>query len=227
MPRSDAFQPDTTAPPQEVTTKEVLDAFTNVVSSPKNRAALRKALVHNKPSHWSARSNAPYYREVFAQLAQKILDRIIQNGRPQIYYYKDFPTTSPNTIYMRFNQGKQYLLDHMDPDGRYSSICQAISIDRRRGVGIVIALRKDILDIERQKGNLDMLMPKELSTVNAIEWRDKMERWIEEGNPLVPFHIDGLALSPEDIEALNLELNALPNVCANITPNSIKLVKTE
>ena len=114
----------------------------------------------------------------------------------------------------------------MDPDGKYASLCQALSIERRRGVGIIIGMRKDIIEIEKNEGRLDMLMPKELINNNQ-EWRDKMENWLESATIGIPFIVEGLALAQEDIDALMLELNELPNVCGNITTNKIKLIKTE
>jgi len=220
----DPLEVDLNEPKDPLTPKDVIDSLSHILSSKENRDRFKKAVIHNKPDHWSSKSNAPYYREQWAKVAQITLDRMISSGKNQVFYYSDFPESSPNTIYNRFTQGKQYLMDHMDSDGKYKSLNQIIFVKRKRGVGLIISLRKDLLEIEESKGNLDRFLPKEICE-STDEWRDRMEEWIDHGNPNVPFVLSNIALSPDEIEALRLELNDLPNVAANITNNSIKLVK--
>lgn len=177
----------------------------------------------NKPKHWSLKSNAPYYRESFALGVKKVLDRMIETMRDQIYYYKDFPENTPNSIYLKFQQARKYLLDHLDPDGKYADFNQAISVRKMTGVGVKISIRQDVLQ-SIVSGGADF-MPKEMTT-DKLAWKEKMFDYIQNGEVGIPFLATNLTLDEDEQHALEVQLAGLgDSIVYRITEREVKVVK--
>ena len=220
MPLAHDLQPDKSVPTNPVDAQALIEQVRTMIKSVKEPP---KKSVYNKPAHWSYKSNAPYYRPVFGEVMKRVFDLILETGQPQVYYYKDHKTISASTLYLRVVQGRNYLLDHLDDDkGTYRTLNQCVSITRERGVGIVIALRHDLLELQKASGNLDGLMPKPLIT-SASEWKDRLDEWLN-GPKSHPFQVEGLILKPSDIEDLYLQLNDIPDITFKVDERSIKVV---
>jgi len=100
----------------------------------------------DRPSTWSRRANAPYYRQRHALEVKHILDEMIlarESGdrKPRLIKYADYQEIAPVTLYLKINQAMLYLLDKLDPDGVYKEFREIIHISRARGTngGIVIS----------------------------------------------------------------------------------------
>jgi len=191
---------------------------------PKHQAKIVDYLVHGKPSGWSRKSNAPYYREEYALQLKKVADQMMTDRQDVFYPYDDYLEQygiSRETLYLRINQSKRYLLEQLDPDHIYARFFERVRIERERGVGIMIRFIPEFRD-----GPSDF-KPRTIEPVEQkYKWQKDMDIWLEESNPGdEPFYKDKLALSPEEITALKIQLKTLSNVLSSITVHTIKLVK--
>lgn len=182
-----------------------------------------RPLRHNKPKHWSSKANAPYYREAFGLGVKQVFDKMLETQRDQMYYYKDFPDLTPNSLYLKFAQARKYLLDHLDPDGKYEDFNQCICVEKITGVGIRLSIRKEVLS-SMIAGGSDFVT-KELVT-EQMGWRDKLATYLEEGQLGIPFIASNLCLDENDQRDIEIMLSGLgDSVVYRITEREVKVVK--
>lgn len=177
-------------------------------------------VVKKRPSGWSRRSYATYYKLVYAEWLLKDIDAMIADRKPRVYRYADFPKITPSSLYLRINQALMYILDpenNLDPDNKYAKFRQQISIKRTANVGIEIAF-DEIFEIER---GADIC----LGSQDTPKWKKKMDEYLE-GDDLNPFHQTGLVLTDSEIAQIELELSGLENVLYSVTSKEIKIIKS-
>ena len=179
-----------------------------------------RTLNYQKPDRWGGRSNAPYYREQYARVMQAVLDKMMHNRHDQMYYYKNH-SLAPNSLYQKIQQSVRFLLDNLDPDGKYAAFWNCIYCHKVKGVGVRVCIRTDLLDEAAVHHNF---MPTELIT-DLQDWRDKMAKYIEDGEPGIPFEATGLGLTEEQVADLEIQLSAIPDLNYSVTPRHVKLVK--
>lgn len=200
------------------------DRLKKVFVDPKYQAKLVDHLVHNKPIGWSRKSNAPYYKEEYALQLRTTLDQMILDSQDVVYSYEDYLKhygIARETLYLRINQSIRFLLDNLDPDKRYARLLDRVQINRERGVGVTIKFIPEF-----RSGQSDF-KPRVVEPVEQkAKWQKDMETWLEESDPGdEPFYKDKLALSPEEITSLKIQLKSLSNVLSSVTVHTIKLVK--
>jgi len=183
--------------------------------------ALMKVFQPKKPVGYSKRSNCPYYKPFFALQFKEALDTVIKTAEPHVWKYKDHQNLSKTSLYLRIDQGKRYLLDHLDtPEKKYAIVCDAISISRERNLGVVIRVHNAI-----REAKLYMPTPLEEEGTSSA-WKHKMEDWIENGEVGTEFTVDNLTMSEEEVTKLQYMLAAFDNLIGyNITQTKIKMRK--
>lgn len=169
-----------------------------------------------KPRSWNKKTNAPYYREKYGLELKAMLDKMMIDGQHRIFRFDEFPELSKNSLYLKVNQSKLYLLENLDPDGRYAHYLNHVRIRRTR-VGVRLSS-----DTE----NDGSFMPSTVITINAQDsLREKIDKFLEESQPGQELLINKLVLEEGDVEALQASLMPLENFAANITHTSVKIVR--
>lgn len=194
-----------------------------VFINPKVQAAVVDHVIHSKPLGWKRRSNAPYYKERYAAELKEVVDAMIKDRRDRFYPYEMAKKTlgiEKGTLFLRIYQAHRYLLDYMDtPDKLYAKFFETVTIQRRRGTGVVIAFAPGFAE---GNGKLEPLPADSKNTT----WRDKMEDWVENSQPGdEPFFQDKLVLSPDEISDLKATFIGIPGIISSITSSHVKLVK--
>lgn len=183
-------------------------------------------VVSKRPPGWSRKAYAPYYKEFFALLIKKEIDKMIQLGDGIIYRYDIFCDESKggmskNTLYLKVNQSIHYLCDNLDTDNRYKQWRDLTLVrrDKDRG-GITIEYIPDFQKNERQGFRGESIMPSEQSP----SWRKRMDDWLESDNNL-PFVQERIGLTAEQVQTLREELRSLAGIQAMVSFNTIKIIR--
>lgn len=185
-------------------------------------------LVSKRPRNASKLSRFPYYRERFAIQLRIILDEMLGEYNQGIYEdriwkYEDFEgALNKNSLYLRVQQSRQYLLDKLDPDKKYATFFEIVAYTIDKGVGIRLGYNQDIINPGLE------FAPRKVQQKEAerIEWRHKIEEFLSEGNTDKELRIMKLALSIEEIEQIEASLISLDNIVYKIKSNMIFIAKT-
>jgi len=211
-------------PDNEDLNSELRRAF----KDPETAARVANALVpSSRPDGWSKKSNAPYYKEVYAKEIKDTLDSVMATKQDMLYSYADFEKLgmSHATVYLRVNQSSRYLMKYMDPEGKYADILMnKVSITKERNVGVRISLLPEY----RETGTESVFKPKSVVPKSDDPiWRKKLEEFLENAQPGETFHKSGLALDPDEIKELNDSFISVQGFIANITSYEIKIVRVD
>lgn len=180
----------------------------------------------SRPVNWSRKSNAPYYKEMYAKQLKSEIDKMLSNGNDIVYRYSTWCTIetkmTTNTLYTRINQSIRYLIDHMDtPDHYYAKWYETVRVSREKEVGVIIRFIPGIRCGNLENFKADEIQPKE----QMPRWRMNLEDWLESSDPK-PFVAENLALTPEEITLFKEQFSNITNVIASVTSASIKVIKT-
>lgn len=178
-----------------------------------------------KPDGWSKNSRSPYFKPHFGEQMKAVLDEMMEDKKTRIYRYEDYPNMNPVSLHNKIIQSRMYVCEKMDPDGKYKQFCQCLSIHKKKGVGIVIAvmmdIMADILDEHRSS-----FTPTVLNSESDI-WHDRVMDFIDNGPTGQQLHLKNLALEPQEIEQLKTELGQLSTIALSVSASEIKIVKMD
>lgn len=204
------------------TREEIRRTIQSIFPSPDVASQVVDLVVNKRPKGWSRKSNAPYYKKVFATQIKHWIDRMIESGNSIVYRYKDFCTDdtgmSESSLYIMVNQSIRFLIDNMDENGKYERWYDSVRTTRKPGVGIIVNYLPGLSPLSQAQP--EMAEPKE----TMPRWKQQMEEWLE-SDSTTPFIQEGLILSPEEIEALEVQFSQLSNVQASIKSSCIKIIK--
>lgn len=182
----------------------------------------------NKPYGWGPKSNATYFKEYYAKEIKEYIDKMMVSREPIIYRYSLFCNEntgmSKQTLYTKVNQSIRYLCEKMDtPDGRYRKWLDQVDVwrDSERD-GVVIEYpagfaRPELNDVMPKP---EFIQPKE----QMPRWRRELDEWLDSNSDL-PYVQEHLALSPEEVKQIKIELAGLKGIQANVNGTSIKIIK--
>lgn len=211
----------------DTTNEEIARRLQQVFVNPDVAAKVVEAIVpSNKPKGWSHKASAPYFKEIYGQQMKDIFDALIANPNQDFMYdYKTYAQygLSSTTTYLRVNQSIRYLLEKMDPDGKYQKFYhEKILIKKERNVGVRICVLPEFrVQTVAEHLAARAVIPK----FEGPAWRKKMEDWLEKAQPGdKPFVQEGLALTPEEIQELKDTFIGVRGFICNITSFSIKIV---
>lgn len=195
---------------------------------PETAAKVASVLIpSNKPDGWSKKSNAPYYKEIYAKEIKETLDSVMATKQDQLYSYEDFEKLgmSHATVYLRVNQSSRYLMKYMDPKGEYADILMnKVAITKERNVGVRISLLPEY----RETATESVFKPRSvIPKSDAPKWRKELEDFLEKAEAGDKFHKQGLALDPDEIRELNDSFLNVTGFIANITSYEIKIVRVD
>lgn len=183
-----------------------------------------ESVVHNKPVGWSRKSQATYYKERYALELKKVLDDMMVSNKEFVFGYAWFEKTfglGKDSLYLRVYQSMRYLLEKLDPDGKYKTFWETkIEMHRERGKGVTLRFRH-----EYQTGGPEFVPTEVMPQVEEPKWKQRMKAWLESDDE-TPFSQNNIILSPEEITELEIQLSALgDSILSSITAHSVKLIK--
>lgn len=208
--------------------EELREKFPGITNA-KINALLRENEYTIKPDKWSKKSNAPYYRERYALQIKQVFDTMIkdfENGiyEERVFYYKDTPELSKNTLYLKINQAKLYLLDKLDADGRYRHFDSLIKIKKEANLGVKITYKDGVLVADEDGKSIQ----NPINVVNFIEKKsaiDMIDAWLDKATPGDKLHLKKLFLPDDELYKIKSMIAGLDDIAASITQNDIHLVK--
>lgn len=181
---------------------------------------------NKRPTNWSRKSNAPYYKERYALQLRSVLDEMIQEHYKNIhttryFYYKE-ANLSKNSMYLMIRQSLMFLLDQMDPDRVYKRFSELIKIEKEE-TGIRISYCDDIEQLADSPLNKVVVI--EDQTEQEITVQARIEEFLENAKPGEKFELTRLQLDNEIVENLRLSVSQLKDIVASITRTNIRLIK--
>jgi hypothetical protein len=181
----------------------------------------------DRPLGWSSKSNATYYKKIYADEIRPFIDAMMIDRRDIVYRYTIFCTPetglSKQTIYNRVNQSIRYLKERGTAEDRkkYNDWDEQVKVERIRDVGVVISY------IDKEPETVGIPLKPESIEPKASKpvWMRRMDDWLEDNDNFEPFVKEGLALSIEEQTSIKVRLSGLKNVQASITDESVKIIR--
>ncbi len=190
-------------------------------ANPNTRAAIASAVASNRPHGWSKHSKACYFRKCYADEILEHIDKQIETGQDLIFRYDIWCKSlniSEKTLYIRFNQAILFLLEKMDPEGKYQKWYDNVDIDCKKSkIGIIMSVAH-IKD--SKKIPVELIEPRQ----SLPEWRKQLMDWLESDSN-EPFIKESIALSPDEIVSLRNEFLTNDGLCVDIKANKIAIIK--
>lgn len=156
----------------------------------------------------------PYYNEKFALELKGVLDEYAVDRIPREFRYDDFQVAQ-QTMRQRIYQSWQYLIEHLDPDGKYLSLRNNTFI---RPVKSGLQLRP----VPQAK----LLVSKVTNEPNGpSDYKQRVHDFVTEAPIGSKLELKNLDLSFEEITALTTLLNTCDGVIHRITRDCIKMIK--
>ena len=201
-------------------------AVQDLLARPDIANKMLDTLCRKNPVGWSRRSNAPYFNPENANLLKMVADRMIQTRQDQVFFYKDFPSIKPQTLYLKVYQGIRFLIENNDtPTHRYGEWNKQIAVSREYGVGVRISWKEAF----RTEDKVPAKAMISHSVVPLIEhkipiWQKMIDSFLEDPkqSKLV---IDELALSPDEVRELKASLANNQRIISQVFPTEIKIIK--
>jgi hypothetical protein len=206
-------------------TPEQLNNLREVFSDPIVQNKLVDLVTSKKPKGWSRRSNAPYYKQYYAEAIKKEIDKMLVDRVDIIYDYKTFcgeneELMAKNTLYARINQSIHFLLDCLDPQGVYKAWYEVVRITQEKGRGISIRFAEDF-----RREQKEIQSPKPIMATQDVPlWKRRMDTWLE-SDDVTPFVMEPLCLSDVEVAQIREELNGLDSVMAHVENTFIKIMR--
>ena len=202
--------------------KEIEKIFVN----PNVAARLVNVATSTKPAGWSHRSNAPYYKRMYALEIQPFIDRMMVDKQDIIYRYVKWCTVetgiSPTTLYFRVNQSIRYLVECMDtPDHKYGQWLELVNITRNRDVGVLISYIPGFGKVDGVQLQPESVTPQSSKPV----WVRKMDDWLEDDSNYEPYVKEGLNLTAQEVVDLKVRIYTLKNIQASINQDRVALIR--
>ena len=212
---------------EETNLIERVQKLFNVASADELKSLLDRSAQNkkqNRPNH-SKSTNATYYRERYAIELRGTLDEMMAEHAQGIYenrlFRYDESPLSKNSLYLYVQQSRQYLLDNLDPDGKYAKFMEYIRWGKRHGLGIEIKYDRMICSPGTTIRASKVVEEDKQSAV----WKDKLDKFLETAPERATLVIDKLALSEEEIAEVESQITGLQNVLFDIKSSRIKIAK--
>jgi hypothetical protein len=193
----------------------------------KMTARLVDLLTSDRPSGWSRRSNAPYYKKIYALEIKEAIDAMLLSGEEIIYYYSQWCAgdnpVSAQTLYNRANQSIRFLVEPkngMDKDGIYARWYESVAVERVPRLGVRIRFIAGLSGTDGKKPEL--VSPREQKPI----WHRKMTDWIEDMDNYDPFVKENLALSPEEVVEIKVLLSTVKGIQYSVDERHISIIRT-
>jgi len=201
-------------------TDEIDNKLKAMFANPQTRAAVASAIAAPRPQGWSKHSKSSYFKKQYAEEIREHIDQQIATGQDLVFRYDTWCKTlgiSERTLYARFNQAIMFLVQRMDPTGKYSEWYDSVDIDCKTSkVGIIMSTAK----FEATKSiKPELITPRQ----SLPQWRKELMDWLESDSE-EPYCKENIALSNEEILSLR-EFLTQDGLMVDIKCNKIAIVK--
>lgn len=168
------------------------------------------------------KSSQFYYTEEQANNVKKLLDTLHTTKESLFIQAGD---NSISTLRVKYYQGKDYLLDNLDPNKHYLYLTSLTKVTTKPG-GLLFSVR---IAPKNKVSLLDFV-------VVIPDWRTKLEDFLETATPNQKFFLENLKLSDKDLTWISNQLagltktvdeQAIPLFYGEITPDKILLIRDE
>jgi hypothetical protein len=157
--------------------------------------ATTKGLVNQiKMSNEIGGVRRPYFTEKWAKEVGVLMKHVYTTGEPRLIPVGDLSTS---TIRNQWYQGKEYLLQFLDPDKSYAEMDTVVAAEYIKKRGLLVSPRK-------QRGILQHIA--------IVPWRPKFEEFLETAVEMQMFERVGLGLTEDDAKYVNETLYPLSDM---------------
>lgn len=174
------------------------------------------------------KSNAPYYKLKYGEKLKETFDLLLAD-KTRIIIWRLENSSSLNTLYLRYHQGREYLIDHMDPDCKYLDAIAHIKTKKRHKEepkGLIFFWEDnhepepDAVKVEEFKEvkKEEIVKPKELS------WRNKLENFIEKAEDSEKLRLNKVEATEGNRQIVEGMMAALPNFYYMFIPEVESLI---
>lgn len=212
-------QPDKENEKSEPVEPNLLVTLQSLLSDPKFLERLASVKKAKRPANTSRSGTYSYYRDVFALEIRAVVDQMIERTCDKEFFYSDYPELRPSSIYMRIWQGKKFLLDFLDPDGKYNQVFSMIEISREK-TGVRLSWLRDKL-MGKQFIARDVTIKDKTK-----QWKDEVEAFLQDRS-MSTLHLKRLHLTTDEMMDLESSFNTIEGIDALITENEIKIIKSK
>lgn len=176
-------------------------------------AATRRA-----PKHWKNGAVAVYFTEDFALVAKKVLDELDKCREANLFFPAE--DISVTTLYLRWSQGKQYLLEFMDENGTYKDLASKIRVHKWKQRGTTGLLFK-------WRQSEKFVTPALQKIERTPQWKLKLDDFIETAQVGQRLKMEGLLLNDADMQYVNDLVADLPAFLCNVSSKHITIIKQQ
>lgn len=188
----------------------------------KNPDVLKHYVKKNKeklrPITNSESSNTPYYREKFAKELLPVLDAVLVDNKARIFRYSNYPSMQPSTLRARIEQAWYYVMDYLDPEGRYRVLRKNANLVRSQN-GLILMM---IDDNKTEPMIADIISEFEMS---PRSWKLAFEDFIENGKEGEKKVFGNLNLVEEDMTYINNSLFGIENIVHSYSEKQLTVLK--
>lgn len=209
--------------------KKMEDRVRSIFPNPELAAQVVDLCVHKRPRGWSRKSQAPYYKEIYAKQIKQDIDKMIESGLPICWRYSVWCTEASGvtqaTLYTRINQSIRYLVEQMDSlEHKYKQWQEMTRLSRSGGLGggVVIEYIPGLREGAISNIHAETVLPIEQIPL----WKRRLDDWIEDDRQTTPFVQEGLLLDEKQIFQLKIELSQLSSIQFSVKSDSVKVLKT-
>ena len=163
-----------------------------------------------------------YYNEKEAKMLMQHLDDISVDKEDREFRYDDYPQWTPNTIWAKINQAIKYIIDNLDPEGKYTTIRNHVKISREE-TGVQFHW------VENQNANEGWIAHKIKDGRKMLEnYKTKVYRFMEESNEGEELDLkEGLSLTDDEVDQMKAFLSDSPIFLAFVSSNRIKIIHSK
>lgn len=198
------------------------DKLKAIVANPQTRSALASIIASPRPQGWGRKSTAPYFKKEYAERFRPHIDQQIESKQELVYRYDVWCKTlniSERTLYNQLHQGILFLIEKLDPTGKYAKWWNEVVVDTKTNkVGIVLSLKKT--DINNTLPKPEFVEPRDMMEV----WKRELYDWMESDSE-EPFVKENICLNEEEIRELKNKFESLEGVMADIRSSKVSVIK--
>ena len=194
---------------------EILSKYIANPASNKTVLSLISSSLEKKlPGGWKKSSVAPYYTEKHARSLMEWLSQLLKedgtfNYEEEIAFPKESLSCSLKSQSIRIFQSWKYLIDHLDPDGKWAALRKAIRV-RITSQGIFLRWKRNEKEISIMESKIDgAIVPTKEKT---LLWRQELETFVATCKDGDMFKKNKVLFSKEDMEWIQAYIGNTPDL---------------
>lgn len=162
-----------------------------------------------------------YYNEKEATGLIPYLDEIMVDKEDRELRYEDYTKWSPNTLWAKINQAMKYIIDNLDPEGKYRELRTHLRISKEE-TGIFFRYS------EQTSADGWILYKVKDSKKMLDNYKTRVYKFMETSEEGEELDIkENLSLTTEEVEQMKELFSESPIFMAYISPTRIKIVHTK